>query len=264
MSLQLVQSLSFLKSSRYIFQLLSVPKFISDGMTGPLAQRESGRFGNAVLVDNGLNTKTAPELLSYMPVLCDSIEFPGQTITATDFRMPGRMKIKVPTLREINEIQASFLYPIEVPMYELFSSWISNISTVSSKTKYYNDVLGSAYLKQYGEDSAVGLNDWGIPLLKLKLDGLYPLSINSMQSNWSDDGFHRINISFFVEDFFIDSVSAQTAKKPANDFEAELIKRFSGRKTISFGGQNYSTGSPTFSSEADRSNFASSINFKFP
>lgn len=247
MSLQLLQSLSFLKSSRFIFQLLTVPKFIENGMNN---SRTRGGFGNVELRANDLGSKTASELLSYMPVLCESFEFPGQTITASDFRMPGRLKIKVPTIREINEIQATFLYPTEVPMYELFSSWIMYMSTVNSKTAYYNDVVAEAKLFQYDEAESVGANDWGIPFMTLNLNRMYPLSINSMQSNWADDGFHKINVSFFVEDFSISTVSAQVAKQPTNQYEAELMKKLGRRATVS--------------SEADRYNFASNINFKFP
>jgi hypothetical protein len=256
MSLQLLESLSFLKSSRFIFQLLTVPKFISEGMKGTGNGAGSLRIVNddlsqTTITDASLSSKTVPGILSYMPVLCESFEFPGQTITASDFRMPGRLKIKVPTIREINEIQATFLYPTEVPMYELFSSWIMNMSLVSSKTRYYNDVVAEAKLMQYDEKSSVGANDWGTPFMTLNLNRIYPLSINSLQSNWSDDGFHRINVSFFIEDFSIDTQQSESrSKAPENGFEAELIRNL-GRR-------------PTFSSESDRSNFASNINFKFP
>lgn len=258
MSLQVLQSMSFVKSSRFLFQLLTLPKFINDGMTG---RRAGGRLGNAAVVDSGLNGKTPNDVLSYLPILCDSFEFPGQTITATDFRMPGRMKIKVPSVREINEIQATFLYPVEIPMYELFSSWIANMSTVSSKTMYYNDVLGQAQLLQYADDSAPTSGDWGSPLFKLSLIGIYPTQVTSLTANWADDGFHKISVSFFVEDFKIDSVTVKQV--PARtELENAFIKGL-GRKQIEFGGTKYDA-TPSFSSEADRYNFATNLTFKFP
>lgn len=264
MSLETLQSFSLLKSSRFIFQLLTIPKFIENGINDVLAPREIGSLGTSVLGDYSLKNITKPELLSNMPVLCESIEFPGQTITGSDFRMPGRLKIKVPTIREINEVQATFLYPIEVPMYELFSSWITNISTVSSKTQYYNNIVGEARIQQYGEDSAVSSNSWGAPILIVNLKQLYPTQVNSLQSNWSDDGFHRMNVSFFFENFEIETPSVvKFAEQPNNQFEADAIKALRGQsRTIQFGGAEVPY--PSVSSQADRYNFATNLNFKFP
>ena len=119
MSLQRIQNFSFLKSSRFLFQFLSIPKIVGADGVGYL-------FSDVVggIIDNSIANKTYEGLLRDMTFICDSIEFPGQTLTTAERRIPGELKIKTPVSRDYSEINATFLYPAEFPLYEFFNNWI--------------------------------------------------------------------------------------------------------------------------------------------
>lgn len=141
--------------------------------------------------------------------LCDSVEFPGQSLTAVDYRIPGTKKIKVPYVRDYNEITASFYYPKEAPTYQFFSDWVTKASTRNTQNEYYDDLVGEARIIQFQEGYQFQLGTTGRisesienqPVhLKVKLKKMYPLNFTSLSSNWGDDGFHKITVSFFFED----------------------------------------------------------------
>ena len=189
MSLQRIQSFSFLKSCRYSFSLLSLPRCIRRNLAS------SGVLFQDVISDGRF--------------LCDSIEFPGQTLSTTDYRIPGSKKIKVPFLREYSEINATFYYPSQIPMYEFFYEWIATTSFRNTKNEYFDDITCQARIIQFKEGNEFSGNtineivDNQPVQMKVNLKNLYPLSVTSLSSNWGDDNFHKISVSFFFEDMEI-------------------------------------------------------------
>lgn len=161
--------------------------------------------------------------------LCDSVDFPGQTLTALDYRMPGRLKVKIPYLRELNEVTLSFYHSTKKPIYTFFSSWIRNASPRSTENYYFDEIVcPSIEIIQYDEVEG-GL--FALPTLPsqltskdmreymaVKLRKCYPLAIQSMPSNWADDGFQKVSVTFFYEDLSIDNApSAPLTFKEAFD-----------------------------------------------
>lgn len=149
-----------------------------------------------------------------MTLLCDSVEFPGQNLTALDYRIPGKFKLKVPYLRDLSEITLTFYYSDDVPIYNLFSDWISGISPTNTTNKYFNEcVCPSIKIYQFNDltgfrlSSVAGVDrivestrDRHIESLIIDLKSAYPLNFTSMPANWGDDGFHKMTVSFFYED----------------------------------------------------------------
>lgn len=158
---------------------------------------------------------------------CDSIEFPGSTLTATDYRVPGKMKVKIPYLRDLSEVNLTFYHPVDVPLYTFFNRWLREISPNSSRNQYFDDIVSEIVLNQFDNYSHAKLRPEQLPTetslrseffeqfaqsqlsnsptrmrkqFTLKLLKAYPLSVTSLQSNWADDGFHKINVSLFFED----------------------------------------------------------------
>lgn len=201
MSLQKIQTFTFLKSSRFLFQFLSIPKFLEIGVDRD--NDPSLEFYDYLNMtrNTSLSSINYTELRRDMFFLCDSIEFPGQTVTGVDFKIPGTQKIKTPSARDYNEITATFLYPEQVPLYEFFHSWISKMSVRNTQNYYYNEIVSRARAIQYtdgGISSARDIENQS-PHTSIVFENLYPTSLTSMQSNWSDDGFQKLSVTFFFE-----------------------------------------------------------------
>jgi len=168
--------------------------------------------------------------------LCDSVEFPGQTLTTSEFRMPGKLKLKVPYLRELNEVTLTFYHNNKLPMYRIFSDWISGASPTNTTNRYFDELVcpkitliqfdevagATGFLKdifniftQPQSGSSVNLSKY----MTVNLLKAYPLNFASMPSNWADDGFHKMSVTFFYEDI---NVSKNDNKNNANDAAVSL------------------------------------------
>jgi len=146
--------------------------------------------------------------LRQFSLLCDSIEFPGRSILTTDFNIPGKQKIRTPYKREFNEITLTFYHNTKFPMYEYFTTWEDEISSNSSRTRYFSDIVTDINLFQfYDTTSSTFLPELGgsgthvkYPQMKVTLLNAYPVSVASLPSNWADDGYHKITATFFYEE----------------------------------------------------------------
>jgi hypothetical protein len=148
--------------------------------------------------------------------LCDSVEFPGQSLTASEYRIPGKLKLKIPYLREQNEITLTFYHNDESPLYSYFTNWIQNISPTNTTNAYFNEIVAPKMdIVQFDEVAGIrgfiidqfGFNSTPVggasanlrKYMTVSLKNIYPLSFSSMPSNWADDGFHKMTVTFFYE-----------------------------------------------------------------
>jgi hypothetical protein len=176
--IRLFANQNLIRSAKFIAQFNSIPSFAINETIGQDLRK-----------------------LSY---LCDSIEFPGQTLTAVDYRIPGKLKVKIPYLREISEVNLTFYISDKIPLFKVMSDWIGGISPNTAQNKYFDDIVGSIVLKQF-EDTTNLTNSSPNALthMTIKLIDLYPLNVQSMPANWMDDGYHKVNVSFYFRDLEI-------------------------------------------------------------
>jgi hypothetical protein len=168
---------NLIRSAKFAARFLNIPEFVSDNR----------------------------EDLRRMIYLCDSVEFPGQTLTAVDYRIPGKLKVKIPYLRELNEVNFTFYMSENMPMYTVLSHWITEISPNTAQNSYFDEIVGTIELLQFQDTTALqsASSPNALKHMVVKLIDVYPLSIQSMPANWADDGFHKLNVSFYFRDLSI-------------------------------------------------------------
>lgn len=135
--------------------------------------------------------------------LCDSLELPGRSLTATEFTIPGNFKIKTPYRREFNEITLSFYHNVKLPIYDYFTYWIDSASPNISRNSYFDDITIDLDLVQF--------DDAHSKYELVRLIRAYPLSVASLPCNWADDGFHKLQVTMFYE--YIQSVNESTSSR---------------------------------------------------
>jgi len=187
---------NFLKSSRFCVQFPALSKTIAGDYSGITAEE--------------------------LTFLCDSVEFPGQSLTTTEYRIPGKLKLKVPYLRELNEVTFTFYHNSKLPIYEIFAKWIQTTSNRNTENRYFDDLVcpkikiiqfdESAGIRGFIRDifdfnsSATGGVDKNLSkYMTVQLTNAFPLNFASMPSNWADDGFHKMTVSFFYEDVSVET-----------------------------------------------------------
>lgn len=205
MAINNILPLNLLKSSHFLFQIMRLPKVISDiGTRLEETPAKDPTTGEPTPLKNfDLPNIDIATFTKNISLLCDSIEFPGQTLTATDYRIPGTKQIKVPYMRDYSEITATFYYPESVPLYDFFNGWIDRASPRNTKNEFFDNIIGDARIIQFllgGESADATDFDGHVPYMFVNIKGLYPLSMVNLPGNWSDDGFHKISVTFFFEE----------------------------------------------------------------
>jgi hypothetical protein len=193
----------------------SAPRYSEYSINKMLGQNflKSSKFAIQIpLLPEIVNLDIAPEDLTF---LCDSVEFPGQSLTTSEYRMPGKLKLKVPYVREMNEVTMTFYHNDKIPMYKLFSNWIENSSRTNTTNLYFDEIVcPKIKIFQFDEVSGVrgffrdifeaemyrGSENKLTKYMTVELQSAFPLNFTSMPSNWADDGFHKMTVSFFYED----------------------------------------------------------------
>lgn len=164
----------------------------------------SAKFATRFLAVPSFVTNDSGDLRKLI-FLCDSVEFPGQTLTTADYIIPGRLKIKAPYLRELNEVTMTFYISDEMASYSFFNEWIYQISLNTVQNRYYDEIVGAAEIIQFEDTTSTYAISSPSPLknMTVKLQNIYPINVQSMASNWIDDGFHKLSVTFYFEDIEI-------------------------------------------------------------
>lgn len=133
---------------------------------------------------------------------CEAAEFPGRSLDVTDFRIYGP-SFKMPTKTTFNEITMTFLCDAHMTQKVLFDDWMDYINPTyrgfdtgeSYDMEYRDNYVSSIYIKQYNELYDVGLESNRLTYMA-ELVEAYPISVTALQTNWADDNFHRVQVTF--------------------------------------------------------------------
>jgi hypothetical protein len=125
-SLQAFSAQDFLKSSQFLFSIPELPFNV-----GQLTGKNPRGFS----------------------MFCESVEFPGKNVQATDYKIPGYDRVRVPYSREYPEVTMTFIHNVEIPVYDIFSYWVDWIiqDFTSIETRYHNEITSDLTLIQYSE-----------------------------------------------------------------------------------------------------------------
>ena len=137
--------------------------------------------------------------------MCESLEFPGKSLSTIDFAQAGFNRAKIPVLRNYPEITLTFLLPRDdsLPLYQLFTDWVELAAPRDNTVPYYDDIVLRQGIKltQY--------RDTGKKEYTVVLFNAYPMSVTSVQGNWGDNDVSKLVLNLTFEDFkFEDRLNA--------------------------------------------------------
>lgn len=143
-----------------------------------------------VLIDAPRLIFTGSELLgsSKLSFRCDAAELPGRSISTTDFKIYGPSE-KMPYQTAYTDITLTFICGDDMSERKLFDAWLENINPhVNNNFNYKSDYSTTIHVNQYDVT--------GEPTYSVALYEAFPLSMQSLDLNWSADGFHRLSVTF--------------------------------------------------------------------
>ena len=118
---------------------------------------------------------------------CESAEIPGRDLTTSDTRIYGP-SFKTPYMTSYNDISFTFLCDAALVEKRVFDEWLSMVNPRNTFDFEYRDSYTSTVVIEQ-------LADNQLTTYSCRLIDAYPIQVNAIPVNWSDDNFQRVTIS---------------------------------------------------------------------
>lgn len=123
---------------------------------------------------------------------CESAEFPGRSLNTSDSRIYGPI-YKTPFESVFQEVNLTFLCDVNLTQKFYFDQWFERINPSKNPSGRDFDL---EYRDNYVKDVEISqLAETGITTYSVKLYNAFPTTIGSLQMNWGDDQFHKLQIT---------------------------------------------------------------------
>ena len=128
---------------------------------------------------------------------CEATELPGFVINTAEAKVYGP-SWHIATVPTFSDITLTFLCASDMWEKTFFDNWMQEIipmgtyrgTEVSPHAQYRDDYMAEIKIRQFKETS-----DTDIPYTVALLEA-FPTAIAPMALNWSDDGIHRMQVTF--------------------------------------------------------------------
>lgn len=134
-------------------------------------------------------------LQNYSPVLrnlslrCESTELPGRTFGTVDQKFGSNPTSKFPMHSSYNDLTMTFIVSAEMTERTFFDVWMEYINpTTSFDFDYKQNFASTITISQYDLQNVL---TYSVNLFKA-----YPIAINQMDLDWSNDGYHKLSVVF--------------------------------------------------------------------
>lgn len=128
---------------------------------------------------------------------CDSVVFPGRSLTTTAFSSYGVAR-DIVTSQQLSKITCTFICSEDFSEKNFFQRW-QDMACGNSRRQsgygegmfdlgYYDTYIGTVDIIQY---SPTGEETYTCKLLEA-----YPVEIGALPASWDNDGIHRLQVTF--------------------------------------------------------------------
>ena len=120
---------------------------------------------------------------------CEMTELPGRTFGTTERKIGSAPVQKFPYQSIYNDVSMTFIVTGDMSEKLFFDQWMEYINP--SSTYNFN------YKGNYATDIAINQYDnHNKKTYSAVLIGAYPLVVNQLDLDWSNDGYHKLSVTF--------------------------------------------------------------------
>ena len=120
---------------------------------------------------------------------CENAQLPGRTLATTEQKIGSNPIEKYPYVSTFNDIDLTFIVDNSMEQKVFFDAWLNYINpTYNNNMRYKGDYTTTIVINQYNVANELTYS--------VNLIDAYPISINQMDLNWSDDGYHKLSVTF--------------------------------------------------------------------
>jgi hypothetical protein len=119
---------------------------------------------------------------------CENAQLPGRTFATTEQRTYGPIE-KYPYLNTYNDLDLTFIVDDDMNQKVFFDAWMNYINPLyNNNMRYKGDYATTITINQYDVTNQLSYS--------VNLLDCFPVSINQMDLNWGDDGYHKLSVTF--------------------------------------------------------------------
>ncbi len=170
-----------------IEKILNFPNSIFSDVSNAIGAA-FGRQGNE---DEFSRTSNA-SVSRYLALQCESAELPGKTLATADVKIYGPT-FKVPYQTLYTDTNLTFLCTNDFFERKLFDRWMEAIMPSDTNNLRFPKGQQSRYLTNI---KIIQYDDFIKQIYAVELLDAFPVGVAPQTLSWSEDGFHRLSISF--------------------------------------------------------------------
>jgi hypothetical protein len=119
---------------------------------------------------------------------CEASNLPGRTVATTEQKTYGPIE-KYPYLSTYNDTDLTFIVGGDMKEKIFFDAWINFVNpTLSNNFRYKTDYATTLSINQYDQNNQLTYT--------VALFDAYPISINQLDLDWSNDSYHKLSVTF--------------------------------------------------------------------
>jgi hypothetical protein len=119
---------------------------------------------------------------------CENAQLPGKTIATTEQKIYGPIE-KYPYLTTYNDLDLTFIVSDDMGEKVFFDTWMNYVNpALTNNLRYKGDYATDIVINQYDVTNNLTYS--------VQLIDAYPISVNQLDLDWSNDGYHKLNVTF--------------------------------------------------------------------
>jgi hypothetical protein len=119
---------------------------------------------------------------------CESTQLPGRTFATMEQRTYGPVE-KFPYLNTYTDVEMSFIVDDDMNQKVFFDAWMNYINPLYNyNMRYKSDYSTVITINQYDVTNQLSYS--------VNLFDAYPISMNQMDLNWAEEGYHKLSVTF--------------------------------------------------------------------
>jgi hypothetical protein len=190
--------------------ILPIPPYIGQSIGNSVIEKILN-FPNSIFTDvsdainNALGTTQAdapmkssnPTISRYLALQCESAELPGRTLETADAKIYGP-SFKIPYRMQYTDTALTFICTNDFYERKLFDKWMEAIIPSDTNNARFPKSNSSRYMTNI---RIIQYDDIVRQIFAVELIDAFPIGIAPQAVSWSDDGFHRLSISFAYQKY---------------------------------------------------------------
>jgi len=144
---------------------------------------------------------------------CEAANLPGRHLSTIEQKTYGPFE-KYPYHTSYGDIDLTFIMDGDMGVRTFFDAWLDSINPISSfDVSYKDDYAAPIDIVQY---DLTNTETYSITLVDA-----YPINVNQLDLDWSNDGYHKLVVTFAYT-YWINNTQNISNAPPSNDANSQV------------------------------------------